>query len=1023
MMNQKNNILDAWILIEQLSEGDIKLKDKRLRTISEGERSFQQLFAKVIEKEGANLSERALKKSGIVFYFDIFDFKEIIDIIRDMFHISSPTSYEEIKQSNKFTFALYFDYQLNFQADKFFRSISGYIRYKKEIPEDFYKIEIAARDRISEQFENGSFDKTISWLLKVYNVHLGKCRYSFIKNLESDAINLHSFFINDLRKAKNVSSENLERYFEGFSGNRQNLDSQNTSIGFSERIFEEILQPKFYPLGRFPTNPKHKLSFMQQVAVNLALHDSNDIRSVNGPPGTGKTTLLKDIFADLVVQQAYEISKLKNKNLKGSIMAYKESTLAILPREISNKNIVVASSNNSAVQNIVKELPRLKDIDRQFQYVSYFKDLYELPKDDKLSKDNEKYWGLFSLEGGKSSNVNKLLAQIKKIKGYLSTEYESDSNVYSKFIQKYNDLKAEISDIQKYADSLKELKKARAVFKDKLEKFESENEQNSAEIFHQKEIVENELQLNLEEQAQLSFENSNIIHELDSLNLNNSQYQKEYNLLLSRRPTFFNIRKLFNSTIVKNYQNELSESIVKSGDLTNKLLEVQTLKMELDKKVGILADNYKRKSNFLTKKVKDYEKWLDSSKKELSTAKSKIEILKKEIENCQIESINPKLSYEEFQKSNPWFSDDLRIKQSELFILALKVREQFLYENSKHLNSAILAWNMQEENIAKEHGQMLLREAWQWINFSIPVISTTFASFGKMFRFLEKDSISNLFIDEAGQALPQASVGAILKSRKIMVVGDPSQIKPVLNLDSTMLALIARHHKVDENFVSLDASTQSLIDRTSQYGYQTNESEWIGIPLWVHRRCKDPMFSISNEISYNNLMVQGNDENNIGKAKWIDCSGNANDKFVREQSKWLELEIKRRLEESPELIDKIYIITPFSNVAYNLAKDLDKIGFTKRDNETHKPTNVGTVHTFQGKEAKIVYFVLGADESSKGAARWVFSNPNLMNVAATRAKEEFYIIGDKKLYENLKNDIINTTIDNIDKVNKNSFQY
>lgn len=198
---------------------------------------------------------------------------------------------------------------------------------------------------------------------------------------------------------------------------------------------------------------------MQQVAVNLALHDSNDIRSVNGPPGTGKTTLLKDIFADLVVQQAYEISKLKNKNLKGSIKAYKESTLAILPREISNKNIVVASSNNSAVQNIVKELPRLKDIDRQFQYVSYFKDLYELPKDDKLSKDNEKYWGLFSLEGGKSSNVNKLLAQIKKIKGYLSTEYESDSNVYSKFIQKYNDLKAEISDIQKYADSLKELKK------------------------------------------------------------------------------------------------------------------------------------------------------------------------------------------------------------------------------------------------------------------------------------------------------------------------------------------------------------------------------------------------------------------------------------------------------------------------------------------------------------------------------------------------------------------------------------
>ena len=41
---------------------------------------------------------------------------------------------------------------------------------------------------------------------------------------------------------------------------------------------------------------------MQQVAVNLAIgYDNERIRSVNGPPGTGKTTLLKDIFAEFVV--------------------------------------------------------------------------------------------------------------------------------------------------------------------------------------------------------------------------------------------------------------------------------------------------------------------------------------------------------------------------------------------------------------------------------------------------------------------------------------------------------------------------------------------------------------------------------------------------------------------------------------------------------------------------------------------------------------------------------------------------
>lgn len=95
---------------------------------------------------------------------------------------------------------------------------------------------------------------------------------------------------------------------------------------------------------------------------------------------------------------------------------------------------------------------------------------------------------------------------------------------------------------------------------------------------------------------------------------------------------------------------------------------------------------------------------------------------------------------------------------------------------------------------------------------------------------------------------------------------------------------------------------------------------------------------------------------------------------------------------------------------------MDDIRFTKR--EKGKPTNVGTVHTFQGKEAKIVYFVLGADTDSKGAAKWAVTEPNMMNVASTRAKEEFYVIGDKKLYASLGSKVANTTISIIDEYNK-----
>lgn len=165
-------------------------------------------------------------------------------------------------------------------------------------------------------------------------------------------------------------------------------------------------------------------------------------------------------------------------------------------------------------------------------------------------------------------------------------------------------------------------------------------------------------------------------------------------------------------------------------------------------------------------------------------------------------------------------------------------------------------------------------------------------------------------------------------------------------------------------------------------------------------------------------MVQGKSADEArGKSQWYDSTGKANDKFVKEQADLLKRMIDKRLQEDPDLADEIYVITPFRNVAYKLAQVLDEIKFTKRENG--KTTNIGTVHTFQGKEAKVVYFVLGADSDSSGAARWAVSDPNMMNVAATRAKEEFYVIGDKKLYASLGSEVASKTMSIIDDYNNN----
>ena len=73
----------------------------------------------------------------------------------------------------------------------------------------------------------------------------------------------------------------------------------------------------------------------------------------------------------------------------------------------------------------------------------------------------------------------------------------------------------------------------------------------------------------------------------------------------------------------------------------------------------------------------------------------------------------------------------------------------------------------------------------------------------------------------------------------------------------------------------------------------------------------------------------------------------------------------------------------------------DIVNWTKEDNKSGwLRDNIGTVHTFQGKEAKVVIYMLGcqSDGAANGAIKWV--NANNVNVAFTRAKAYIYVIGD-----------------------------
>src|SRR5699024_12293652 len=88
------------------------------------------------------------------------------------------------------------------------------------------------------------------------------------------------------------------------------------------------------------------------------------------------------------------------------------------------------------------------------------------------------------------------------------------------------------------------------------------------------------------------------------------------------------------------------------------------------------------------------------------------------------------------------------------------------------------------------------------IHMITPVISTTFASLGSMYRGIGADFIDYLFIDEAGQASPQQAAGGLWRAKRAIVVGDPLQIEPVVKTDKTVIEDIKNYISIgDSNIV------------------------------------------------------------------------------------------------------------------------------------------------------------------------------------------------------------------------------
>ncbi|UJL45601.1 hypothetical protein KFZ58_14525 [Virgibacillus sp. NKC19-16] len=1012
---QKKKVLEAWILIESMNSPEIgKSKNLELKIAENDKKKIKSIVG--IQKNELPWEEP----------YQLADNKEIEYTcflgVYEMFHVAKIT--REYFKNNEELFNLdkKKTYVANIKLDKdgeyiedslylpFISYVLGKMQAKKEIDfstinTEFQELETTIQEKASEIFVNGVTEESITLFEKLIKKKLGLNTKELQGNyLDSLYVQYHikskdeesqfdtlfnSFYIEDSQNI--VGKQNypsaLKQYLEGIPEQKRQVIDEN------HECISSILEPKNIPIARWPSPVAHRLSLMQQVSVNLALGPTakESIRSVNGPPGTGKTTLLKDIFANLVTERALKMCELKN-----PINAFAHDKIDIggeshnyftLLDGIKGYSMVVASSNNTAVENISKELPTkgeiirnpktkdanendyLANFEREYARLANDLDLFRksasLLKEGKSEPDENSgndAWGLFSVALGKKDNLDKFKDSLLSNQVFL------------------NQLKAE-----KY--TLDDWKKEKAELKRLASEIESEKAALQQFCSAHKTHQQNSLKLQeLEGELEAETETMNKLKQvLKEIIFSKADYKEKlvYEPKVNAVVAFFLPRK-------KEQAKRREETLTALSNLKQS---------EIGKRKEITAQE--NKQDYIKTKIEDLQRQSAIYHKLRAQFEDENIVIPDEV---YWEDAN----YAKRQQNTPWLTDNLLHLRALLFLQAMKVHKVFLCMSHYQILQNVNLFN-KRKLIDTNHDLDVFKELWDTIHLFVPVISTTFASVGRMYKELGPGSIDYLFIDEAGQAIPQAAVGAIWRSKHVIAVGDPLQIEPVVTMDKTLLTEIQRFYNLPDEYILPSSSVQSLADRANPYGmYKRNSGneQWIGIPLWVHRRCLDPMFTISNQMAYENKMVLGkNGEfkpgDSLGISRWIDVKGKAKSRqYVKEQGDEVLHYVRKAIDQNTESEDlpDLYIITPFTEVRNEirelLRSHLKQRRFEKKKLDHWMKYNIGTVHTFQGKEAQTVLFVCGTDQTQEGAANWICQKPNLLNVAVTRAKERFIIIGD-----------------------------
>lgn len=250
------------------------------------------------------------------------------------------------------------------------------------------------------------------------------------------------------------------------------------------------------------------------------------------------------------------------------------------------------------------------------------------------------------------------------------------------------------------------------------------------------------------------------------------------------------------------------------------------------------------------------------------------------------------------------------------------------------------------------------------------------------------DSLDYLFIDEAGQFALIDTLVVSHASKNIVLLGDHQQLKqPIKGVHPEGTEVSALEHLLEgrktipvEKGIFLASTWRMHPDICFFDSEMFYESRLHTIGGLENQRIEGNTQFIGSGLYYKAVQHEGNTNLSIEEINEIQ-------KIVQELTKgdvfWYdEKNIKKVL-----MANDIKIITPYNSNVFEMQKQIPNVA-------------IGTVDKFQGQEAPVVIYSL-ASSSPEDAPRGMefLYSPNRLNVAVSRARAMFIMVGNPRLFE------------------------